>query len=224
MKLRFSIIVSVLAALFTSNVALAQQFTLLPVAEKDADCAFVLNKFELDGKILDRVAMKGEVFKKASSNYDDVVAATAQEYGSGDSIDEKKANMEAFCAKEPAGPACTKIADAKSAKDSAFDSTLEASGNNNDGRANLLGCAIKTGRISLQMIPYFISYISNFLLSIIGLICVLFIVLGGYFYIAAGLTEGKEKGKKYISHALLGMAVAILSWIIVNVVMYAVTS
>jgi len=93
-----------------------------------------------------------------------------------------------------------------------------------DDRNVLMGCAIKTGRISLKLIPYFISYFANFLLSLVGLISMLFIVIGGYFYIYGGLTENKEKGKKTIYHALLGMAVAILSWVIINVIISAVTS
>ncbi|MFC1750525.1 hypothetical protein ACFL2V_17155, partial [Pseudomonadota bacterium] len=89
---------------------------------------------------------------------------------------------------------------------------------------DLLGCAIKSGRITLEIVPYFITYIANFLLALIGLVVVLFIVLGGYYYIYGGLTEQKEKGKKTIANALLGMVVAILSWVIVNVVISAITS
>jgi len=222
MKLRFSIIVSVLAALLTSNVALAQQFTLLPAADKDADCDLILNLFELGGTIPKSSTVFATQASQADSDYDAAFAAA-------------KASLGAFaadhCAKNPAqDPTCDKLNAAtkkKAAIDSSGDRILHIADldkSNKDERNNLLGCAIKTGRISLQMIPYFISYISNFLLSIVGLICVLFIVLGGYQYVAGGLTENKERGKKYIYHALLGMAVAILSWIIVNVVMYAVTS
>lgn len=88
----------------------------------------------------------------------------------------------------------------------------------------LLGCAIKTGRISMSMIPYFITYFSNFLLSIVGLVAMLFIVLGGYWYIFGGMMEQKEKGKKFIGNALKGMVIAILSWTIVTVIINLVTS
>jgi hypothetical protein len=91
-------------------------------------------------------------------------------------------------------------------------------------RDSLLGCAVQTGRISLNMIPYFITYVSNFLLGLVGLISMLFIVVGGYFYIWGGLTENKEKGKKTVYHALLGMAVALLAWTFINVIISAVTS
>lgn len=82
----------------------------------------------------------------------------------------------------------------------------------------LLGCAIKTGRISLSMVPYFIQYISNYLLGMIGLVSLLFTVLGGVLYV-----RDKDKGKKYITNALTGMGIAFLAWTIVNVIMAALT-
>lgn len=91
-------------------------------------------------------------------------------------------------------------------------------------RSEILGCAIVTGQVSLSMIPYFITYFANFMLSLVGLIAMLFIVLGGYWYVFGGLLEQKERGKKYITNALIGMVVAVLSWVIVSVIMNVVTS
>jgi len=93
-----------------------------------------------------------------------------------------------------------------------------------DSRNSTLACGIKTGRISLAMIPYFITYFANFLLSIVGLISMLFIVIGGYWYIFGGITDNKEKGKKFIANALKGLVVAILAWVIVSVIINLVTS
>lgn len=90
-------------------------------------------------------------------------------------------------------------------------------------RNDLLACGIKTGEIGLDMIPYYISYVTNFLLGLSGLICVLFIVIGGYHYVLGGLTEEKEKGKNTIKHALMGLGIALLSWTIVTVLINAVT-
>ncbi len=91
-------------------------------------------------------------------------------------------------------------------------------------REEVLACGINTGRISLELIPYYITYIANFILSLVGLVCILFIVVGGYYYIYGGIEGNKEKGKKTIYHALLGMSLAILAWVIVNIVIAAVTS
>lgn len=118
--------------------------------------------------------------------------------------------------------------DAKKAQDDAQSlldtaSKADQAAADNDQRANVLGCAIKTGRINLAMIPYFITYIVNFMLGLSGIICVLFIVIGGYHYVLGGLTDDKEKGKNTIKHALMGMGLALLAWTIVTVIMRAVT-
>jgi len=89
--------------------------------------------------------------------------------------------------------------------------------------APILGCAIKTGRISLGMVPYFIQYISNYILGLISIISLLFVTIGGFLYIAGGLTEQKDKGKTYIKNALIGMAIAFLAWSIVSVILAAIT-
>ena len=88
---------------------------------------------------------------------------------------------------------------------------------------NLLGCGIKTGKISLSMIPFYVTHILNFLLALVGLICVLFIIIGGYYYVFGGLTDDKDKGKKTIRHALTGLGLAIMAWTLVNVIIKAIT-
>lgn len=88
----------------------------------------------------------------------------------------------------------------------------------------VFACAIKSGNIKFWMIPYFIRNILQWLLGISGLIAVLMTIIGGYYYIMGGLTEDKEKGKTIIQYALGGMALATLSWIIVNLILLAVTS
>ncbi len=97
---------------------------------------------------------------------------------------------------------------------------LGTSGNERD---DLLACAVKTGRMDLALVPYYITYMINFALGLIGLISVLFIVIGGYRYVIGGLGEDKEKGKKTISHALMGMGVALLAWSLVNIILKAIT-
>ena len=90
-------------------------------------------------------------------------------------------------------------------------------------RSDVLACGINTGKISFWMIPYFVTYITNFLLGMSGIICVLFIVIGGYMYLVGGLTDDKEKGKQTITNALMGMGLALLAWTIVTVLINAVT-
>lgn len=90
--------------------------------------------------------------------------------------------------------------------------------------SDALGCAIKTGRISMFMIPYFVTFLIQFLLGISGMIAVIFVIIGGYNYVVGGITEEKEKGKKTIQNALIGLIVALCAWIVVNFVQMALTS
>jgi hypothetical protein len=116
-----------------------------------------------------------------------------------------------------------KASDSKSAYQSAtgFGNFIKGNATNRD---NVLGCAIKTGRIKLYMMPFYITYLIEFLLAIAGLISVLFVIYGGFKYTIGGLIEDKESGKKTIMYALLGLVVALSSWMIVNFIMVALTS
>ncbi len=86
-----------------------------------------------------------------------------------------------------------------------------------------LGCKIKTGTIQLVDIPFVIRELSEFLIGLAGILCMFFIVYGGYQYVYGALGENKDKGKTTIFYACLGLVLVSLSWIIVNIVIFAVT-
>ena len=88
---------------------------------------------------------------------------------------------------------------------------------------DVLACAIQTGRVSLPMIPYFIQYFANYLLGLVALIALLFTVIGGVYWTAGGAVGQKEAGKKFITEAIIGMAISLLAWAIVNVILSAFT-
>lgn len=88
----------------------------------------------------------------------------------------------------------------------------------------VLGCAIKTGLVKLWMLPLFIKYIIDFLLSVAGLIAVLFLMVGGYLYMFGGLSADKEQGKNAIIYGIAGFIVALLAWVVVNAIQLLVTS
>jgi hypothetical protein len=62
----------------------------------------------------------------------------------------------------------------------------------------------------------FVLYI---LLTISGTVGVLFLILGGFFYVTSGSNEDLAKrGKKYIQNAIIGLIIIILSYSIVTVI------
>ncbi|MBT3704854.1 hypothetical protein HOG17_03680 [Candidatus Peregrinibacteria bacterium] len=88
---------------------------------------------------------------------------------------------------------------------------------------DVLGCAIKTGRIRLWMIPFYIKYLIQLALSLAGLVAVGAVVLGGYFYLFGAFADDKDKGKRSIIYGIVGFIIAMLSWTIVNIVMMILT-
>lgn len=59
----------------------------------------------------------------------------------------------------------------------------------------------------------------NYLLGIAGTLCMVMLVVGGIFYITSGGNEERiETGKKTITYAIIGLAVILLSLVIVRAV------
>jgi len=87
----------------------------------------------------------------------------------------------------------------------------------------ILGCGIKTGNIKLYMVPYYIRSILEFIIGISGLACVGAIVFGGYWYLFAGVSEDREKGKKAIMYGLIGMVLTLVAWAMVNIIIGLLT-
>ncbi len=230
---------------WTAVPAFAQtQFSILPYTRLDAKtCKQMLDQYQVDLKIPDAQKMAQNDFVTAQNEAN----AVDKEYEAAtkpaeDTKKDIKSKYGAFgdvhCRDFPSDAGCgayndaqKKFADAEKKKTEsdaklkkAFDDYMGGGQEYEpDQRMNLLGCAINSGRITLAMIPYFITYFSNFLLGMAGLIAVLFVVLGGYRYVIGGLTEDKEKGKQTIMHALMGFGLSLLAWAIVNIVMAAVT-
>lgn len=89
---------------------------------------------------------------------------------------------------------------------------------------DVLGCALRTGRFRLSMLPYMALYGIKFFSALAGVLSVLYIVIGGYHFVIGSLTEEKEKGKKTVLYALIGFALSMLAYTIVNLVQIAVSS
>src|SRR6185369_3776027 len=59
----------------------------------------------------------------------------------------------------------------------------------------------------------------NFLLIISGTVTILFLMIGGFFYVtSAGNEEQAEKGKKILINSIIGLVVIIMSYAIVRII------
>jgi len=84
-----------------------------------------------------------------------------------------------------------------------------------------LATMIRTGEISLRQIPCFIKYFAQTLIALAGSISVIFVMIGGYQYMfSSGETE---QAKRTITHALIGLAVSLLAWVLVDIVLQLAT-
>ncbi len=85
-----------------------------------------------------------------------------------------------------------------------------------------LASMIRTGDISLRQIPCFIKFFSQTLIAIAGSVAVIFVMVGGYQYVLGG-DDAKDTAKKTITYALIGLAVSLLAWILVDIVLQLAT-
>ena len=81
---------------------------------------------------------------------------------------------------------------------------------------------IRTGNIHLWNIPCYIKFFTQTLVGIAGTLAVIFVMIGGYRYVV-GRDEDKDKAKKTITYALIGLAVSLLAWIIIDLVLLVAT-
>lgn len=87
---------------------------------------------------------------------------------------------------------------------------------------NILGVEIDPTQLS--SIDSLINAIPQLLMFVVGVISVIFIIVGGIQYItSAGNPTSIEKAKKTITMAVAGLVVAILVGVIINVVVKAIT-
>ncbi|QQR84204.1 hypothetical protein IPJ72_03390 [Candidatus Peregrinibacteria bacterium] len=85
-----------------------------------------------------------------------------------------------------------------------------------------LATMIRTGDIHLRNIPCFIKYFTQTIAGVAGTLAVLFVMIGGYLYVV-GRDDQKDQAKKTITYALIGLAVSLLAWIIIDLALQLAT-
>ncbi|PIQ79468.1 hypothetical protein COV81_02170 [Candidatus Peregrinibacteria bacterium CG11_big_fil_rev_8_21_14_0_20_41_10] len=90
-------------------------------------------------------------------------------------------------------------------------------------RNDVLACSIKTGRIKMAYVKYFLTFFLSLGAVAAGVVAMLFVIIGGYKYTFSGLTDGKEEAKKTIIYAVVGLALTSMAWIIIQLVQTLLT-
>lgn len=85
-----------------------------------------------------------------------------------------------------------------------------------------LAAMIRQGTITLRQIPCFIQFFSQTLIAVAGTISVIFVMIGGFRYVI-GSENAKDEAKRTITSALIGLAVSLLAWILVDIVLQFAT-
>ena len=75
------------------------------------------------------------------------------------------------------------------------------------------------GQGATKDLPSYLTALFNFTLGAVGIAALLMAIIGGFYYVtSAGNSSRVEKGKELITDALLGIAVAFLSWLVLYVI------
>jgi len=86
------------------------------------------------------------------------------------------------------------------------------------------GMDLQQGRVSVVHFPALIMYWIQMLLSLAGGFAVIMIMVGGVQYMIGSVSNDKEQGKKTITYALSGLALAFFAWWIVELIQVWLTS
>ena len=85
-------------------------------------------------------------------------------------------------------------------------------------------CDFMTGVLHFDCIPLYIGYLMKIAIGFAGGFFLTSLLLAGYKYaIGSVTTEGKEGGKKQIIGAVTGFSIAILSYLLVDTIINALT-
>jgi hypothetical protein len=83
-------------------------------------------------------------------------------------------------------------------------------------------CNFMTGEFSYDCIPLYVAYMVRTVFSFLGTLCLIQIIYGGYEVAMGDLTGQTEEGWKRIRHAIIGLAAALFSFAIVDMILAVV--
>ncbi|MCT4591914.1 MAG: pilin [Candidatus Gracilibacteria bacterium] len=82
----------------------------------------------------------------------------------------------------------------------------------------------KTGEFTTDDIIEFAMHIMQLLIELAGVFAVLMIMIGGYRYVIGSFYDDTDEGKNTLKYSIIGFAVCILAWIIVEFIIKFLTT
>ena len=90
--------------------------------------------------------------------------------------------------------------------------------------ATIGACDFAKGKVSWDCIPIYINGLTGIVVTLAASIALIMVMVNGFRYMLGPATEGSsDAAKKGIMHALLGMAVALLAYIILDTIIRRAT-
>jgi hypothetical protein len=77
-----------------------------------------------------------------------------------------------------------------------------------------LGITTTDGKLGIADLPNFLSKVFDFGIALAAALAVIMIAIGGIEYMTTDSWFGKEDGKKKVNDALMGLGLALISWLI----------
>ncbi len=94
-----------------------------------------------------------------------------------------------------------------------------------DYKSGLSASEYNNGAGSDRTVSSVVIDVISFFLTFLAVLAVIVILVSGILYITSGGDEGKvETAKKWIMNAIIGLVIALLAWVIVNIVSNAILS
>jgi len=87
-----------------------------------------------------------------------------------------------------------------------------------------LASKFQNGGFQLYDIPQYALYLINKTSTLAGVLGVVFVMIGGYYYIIGAINGTPDVGKKHLQNVFMGLAFVAFAWMIIDIAVRFFTS
>ena len=99
-----------------------------------------------------------------------------------------------------------------------LDGIIPSGKDGTDAALKSLANRVETGELEVKDVLFFIVKLIDLVSALAGTLCVIMLLYGGFQYMMSGLNDDKESAKKTIRYAIMGLIVAFLAYLIINII------